>query len=523
MPGRLTVYLPYLFVSFTVSALTVPVVRRLSLAAGGGGQGARNQRGLASDRHPEAGRIVPRLGGAGIFCSFLLPAIFWLAITGYQGELPYILIASAAVFAVGLYDDTKGSSIAARLLVESMAALLVYFAGLRVAIPWSCHGVFYFFRWLSLPVTIFWILVVTNSMNLIDGLDGLSAGTGILASAAFFAFGGLTAYGDFACMTLAGALAGFLIYNFPQASVFMGDSGSLFTGFVLACLSVSRFSRAATLASGMVSIAVLSVPVLDMLYAVLRRYYRGLPLGMADREHIHHKLLEKGLSGKKALFVLYSLNVAIISLCLLMSKTEGPVGILAVLLASAILGLRGFGYIKFRPFAKEMAKNMGHGRKRRYCDFAVRRFRRNASRASSLEPFWSEIGKLAVSVHLSELKIVLHALAGKIPFFLYSGGQTSGSSFTVSLPIACQENSPFCPGQISISVCARDDLIPHAAGLVHAISEETAQFLARTSFYPSGCAVAGGSGRFKRKKANKDARPGGWSYGGSFDFFHIGE
>ena len=473
-------YLPYFLASFTISALMVPAFRGLSLRAG------ELDRGTS--------RTVPRLGGAGIFCAFLLSAIYSLTAIPYAGKLPVILLASLIVFAAGVYDDIKGSSIWAKLLAEGLAALLAYSAGVRVIMPWSRHGVFSS-GWLSLPVTVLWILIVTNSMNLIDGLDGFSAGTGILASTTLLVFGGLAAYGNIACTLLAGSLAGFLVYNLPAASVFMGDSGSLFTGFILACLSVSSFARASTPGAGMVPVVVFSLPLTDMLYAVLRRYYRGLPLGLADREHIHHKLLKKGLSGGKALLVLYAINVAIVSLGLLLVRISSPLIVFALLIAAALLGLQGFGYIKLVPFAKGMIKNIGQGRKIRYCNFAIRRFRRDASRAHSLDSFGSGIEKLAVSVQLLEVEIVLHAPTGKIPFFLYAGGQTPGRPFTLSLPMSCGQINSLCPGQIRITACAGGDFTPDCASIVHAISEETGRFLAKKSFSPAFSLDAGGAAK----------------------------
>ncbi len=464
--------LPYFLASFTVSALTGPAFGRIALRADALDRGIRG--------------MVPRLGGGGIFLAFLLPALYLLTYTAAAGRLPVILLASFAVFAAGVYDDVKGAAIWIKLLVETLAALLVYSGGVRMAMPGGLNGFGFFHSgWLSFPVTILWILIVTNSVNLIDGLDGLAAGTGITASMVLLVFGGLPTYGLLACALLAGGLAGFLIYNLPPASVHMGDSGSLFTGFMLACLSVSSLDGAATPAAGIVSVVVFSIPLMDMLYAVLRRYYRGLPLGRRDREHIHHKLLEQGFSGNKALFVLYSVNFAIVSVCLFLSRISGPVSVLALLLAAAILGLRGFGYIKFLPFAKEMFENAVQGRRRRYCNFAIRRFAGNASMALSLDSFGAEIEKLAVSVRLRKVEIVLDVFNDKIPFFLYAGGQDAEKQFTLCLPIIWGQGKNLYSGQIRISVCAGSGFMPYSACIVHALSEEVVRFLARKSFSPA--------------------------------------
>lgn len=464
--------MPYFLVSFGISILAVPVFREVSRKAG-----------VLDCRTGGTGGMVPRLGGPGIFCAFLLPALYLLTAQADMAKYLAIIISATVVFAGGVYDDIKGLSVWKKLFLETMAALFAYSEGLRIIMPLDGLKGLFATGLLSLPVTVLWILIVTNSMNLVDGLDGLAAGTGIMASVALFLYGGLGAYGQLACLLLTGSLAGFLVYNLPAASVFMGDSGSLFTGFVLACLSVTSLAKSAAGGINIAPVAVFGIPLMDMLYAVLRRYYRGLPLGMADREHIHHKLLQKGLPARKALFVLYALDLVLVSSCLFLARASGLWSVFAVLTVAALIGLRGFGYVKFLPLAKELIKNKMQRRKRRFCNYAIRKFRTSSSGAHSMDSFADGIKRLAVSVHFREMEIELYAPGGNIPFFLYTSAPAAGKILTLTFPLSFAQgkgkskNKKMYSGQIRISAAALNEFMPYSAGIAQAVSEEIAMFL----------------------------------------------
>jgi len=190
-----------------------------------------------------------------------------------------VLIASTMVFLIGLYDDFRSVRVRYKLIGEIIAAGIVYAWGVKITILTNPFGTAFVLGWLSLPVTVLWIIIITNAFNLIDGIDGLAAGTGILIAATlFFLLEGSDIHLRLTFALLAGSLAGFLVYNFPPASIFMGDSGSLFAGFLLASVSIISSHKATAMATMMIPVLAFSMPVIDMLYAVLRRYYRGIPL-----------------------------------------------------------------------------------------------------------------------------------------------------------------------------------------------------------------------------------------------------
>jgi UDP-GlcNAc:undecaprenyl-phosphate GlcNAc-1-phosphate transferase len=279
---------------------------------------------------------VARLGGAAVVLS-ATAGLAALAAVVSPGPLAVlggsrwpILAGAALVFAGGLWDDLRGSSPATRLLVEVVAAALVIGSGATID-RLTLGGATYELGVASIPVTLAWILVVTNAFNLIDGLDGLAAGLAAIAAATCAAI--LTARGHTAealvLVGLLGAVLGFLPYNFHPASIFLGDSGSLVIGFVLAVTAITGWQKGATVLALGVPLLIFAVPILDTVTAVARRTLRTDPamaspgrvaLGRvfeADQEHIHHRLMARGLSHRATVLLLYGLSLASSGLALL--------------------------------------------------------------------------------------------------------------------------------------------------------------------------------------------------------------
>jgi UDP-GlcNAc:undecaprenyl-phosphate GlcNAc-1-phosphate transferase len=275
---------------------------------------------------------VPRVGGLAIFVtigvlvvlgSLLLPTMrnAFVKDTNFYVS---VSIAASMVFAVGLYDDARGAGITIRLVVETAAALIVMFGGgiliERFTVPFvgpmELGG-------LSMPLTVLWIVGVTNAFNIIDGLDGLAGGVAFIACFAVFAValmnGQPMAMASMAL--LAGACLGFLRYNSHPARVFLGDSGSLLLGFLLAVISIDTSLKRSTGLALLIPMQMLAVPLLDTLYSMARRFVAEvkdkdrLSLGhlsamfRSDRQHIHHTLLDVGFSHPTAVWILYGLSI----------------------------------------------------------------------------------------------------------------------------------------------------------------------------------------------------------------------
>ena len=257
--------------------------------------------------------------------------------------------AAGLIFAVGLTDDLIGLKPWQKLLGQLGAAGLAYWAGVRVA---GVAGFFPNHIWLSLPLTLFWLLACTNAFNLVDGLDGLAAGMGLVASltmvvAALRAANMPLAY---ASVPLVGALVAFLCYNFNPATVFLGDSGAMFIGFLLGCYGAMWAQKSATLVGMIVPLLAVSIPLLDVSLTILRRFLRNQPIFSADRGHIHHRLLERGLAPSRAVLVLYLVCAAAAAFALLLShpyagRFYGP--IILVICIVVWVGIRQLRYAEF--------------------------------------------------------------------------------------------------------------------------------------------------------------------------------
>jgi UDP-GlcNAc:undecaprenyl-phosphate GlcNAc-1-phosphate transferase len=472
MPSTLIYYFfSYFIVSAILSLVFVPLMRPLSFKAGAidRGKGRRAHTG-----------IVPRLGGVGIFLAFLIPMVFSLTRgvwDDFHERMVGILIATALVALIGMYDDIKGARIGNKLIAEVLAALIIYAWGINITVISNPFGDPISLGWMSLPVTVLWIIIVTNAINLIDGMDGLAAGTGIFISATFFLLSGTDIHLQLTYVILAGSLLGFLRYNFPPASIFMGDSGSLSLGFLLGATSILSSRKAAAAVTILIPIIAFSLPLLDMLYAVLRRYYRGLPLGEADREHIHHKLLDKGLSKRKVLLLLYAVNITFLLLVLFIVREQLKTEFIVVFLfvVFSILGLRLLGYVEIMPTVRDMFRNYDIGRKRKYFNYVIRRFRRNASRSTSLDDFWSHLNVMMKEYDFSSAEINLTVPSIQNPVYAFSNNPDPGKPMTLSFPIMGADDTYL--GDIRISKQMDDEHFLCTAEMVRALSEEVSRFV----------------------------------------------
>lgn len=459
-------YFSYFAVALILSSIFVPLMRPLSFLTGAVDKG--------TGRRVHTG-IIPRLGGIGFYAAFFITTIVSL----YRGEWDRfhdvfvgVLFGSLVIVLIGLYDDIKGARVSHKLLAEIAAALIIYAWGIRIDSITNPFGGKILLGWMSLPVTVVWMIVITNAINLIDGLDGLAAGSAIFIAATFFYISGGEIHLQLALIILIGALSGFLIYNFPPASIFMGDAGSLFIGFFLGATSIMSSHKATALAAVMVPILAFSVPLMDMAYAVLRRYYRGVPLGLADKEHIHHKLLEKGLSKKMVLIVIYAINIFVMLMALLsISQQVNSIffGFVFIVLF-AVFGLRLLGYVEFVPIVREMRRNFELNRKRKYYNFIIKRFRHEASGSHSLEELNRHLKRLMELYAFSTVRIYFYAHDPVEPFFEYSHETISedGRPLALFLPITGEGG---CHGCIDITKEMDGECFLCSTELLNALSD----------------------------------------------------
>ncbi len=294
---------------------------------------------------------LPRVGGVAIAIAYCISLI---SISGSSltvpGAIPLwrILPGAALVFLTGLLDDIFSLKPLLKIVGLVAAASVAFLSGIRMG-GLATHplGV-----WLEFPLTVLWLVATSNALNLIDGLDGLCAGMGLLSTLALFIAAlrhGNTSLA-YATLPLAGALLGFLCYNINPATVFLGDSGALTIGFLLGCYGMIWTQKTSTLISMMVPMLALSVPLLDAALAVVRRFLRHQPIFSADRGHIHHRLLDRGLSPRQAVWVLYLFAALTAGMALLASsflETQYQGFIILLFCGVALIGIRQLRYSEF--------------------------------------------------------------------------------------------------------------------------------------------------------------------------------
>jgi glycosyl transferase family 4 len=228
---------------------------------------------------------------------------------------------------------------------------MLFAGGLRISDLPVLFGGHQFSWFIGLPLTIFWVIGITNAFNLIDGLDGLAAGSALFSTLVVFVVAISSQYAVVSLMalSLAGAVLGFLRFNFNPATIFLGDSGSLFIGFMLSALALMGAQKAPTVIAVAIPVVSFGLPILETAISVLRRFISGRPVFTADREHIHHKLLQLGFSHRQVVIVLYAVSAvfALLSLFLLW-PTGSTLGlVLAVLGAGVWIGVQHLNYLEF--------------------------------------------------------------------------------------------------------------------------------------------------------------------------------
>ncbi|WP_047150876.1 MraY family glycosyltransferase [Aneurinibacillus tyrosinisolvens] len=323
--------------SLVVTLLATPLVKRFAIYIGA----------VDKPNHRKVHqRLMPRLGGLAIYIGF---SIAYLAFFPPSQEATGIFLGGSIIVIVGALDDRFELSPKLKLLGQIAAALVVVYSGLRIEfINLPFEGILSFdWGWLAIPITVFWLIGITNAVNLIDGLDGLAAGVSGIATAAMMIMALLMGNLVVAlyCVILLGGIIGFLFYNFHPAKIFMGDTGALFLGFNLAALSIMGF-KYVTLFSFIIPILILGVPLSDTIFAMLRRYLNKKPISVADKEHLHHCLLGLGLSHRGAVLSIYGLSVLFATAAIIFSQSTlwGALIIVGVLLFVLQLGAELIGW-----------------------------------------------------------------------------------------------------------------------------------------------------------------------------------
>lgn len=287
------------FSIFLFVAFVVPFVKKIAEHVGA--MDIPNERKVHT-------KPMPRLGGLAIYFGFLLG---YMLFGEHSLIMNAILIGSFIIVLTGVIDDIKPLTAATKFIGQLAAALIVVCYGNLLLKDVSAFGIYINFSWLSYPITVFFILGCINCMNLIDGLDGLAGGISaiyFLTIGIIAAIGGSTGLDFVLSFVMFGATLGFLVHNFYPASIFMGDSGSMFLGFIISVVALLGFKNV-TMTSLIIPLLVLAIPILDTLFAIIRRALKGQNIAKPDKFHIHHQLLNRNFSQRATVLIIYVVDL----------------------------------------------------------------------------------------------------------------------------------------------------------------------------------------------------------------------
>jgi UDP-GlcNAc:undecaprenyl-phosphate GlcNAc-1-phosphate transferase len=391
----------------------------------------------ADDRRVHS-RPIPRLGGVAIYLSmglglvllFFLHNPLTVDLTPIRWKFFATLAPATLVLLFGIYDDLFGTKAPAKFAAQAVAAILLFALGGRIevlSIPFV--GSVDLPIYLSFALTLVWTVGISNAFNLIDGLDGLAAGAALFASFVMLSVA-LVIYNPFVVvvgLAVTGSLVGFLRYNFNPASIFLGDSGALFLGFLLAALSVQGTQKASTVVAVAIPLLAFGLPVVDTGIAVTRRFISGKPLFKGDREHIHHKLLDRGWSQRRVALVLYGICAILGLMAMLFVVQSGrTTGLVLFVVGMAfIIGVGHLRYHEVDELRASVQRNVGERRVRAANNLRVRRASKELANATQLEDIFAAVESVMES---GEFICAIASLPGSSSLGFLNAARTSSTT-----------------------------------------------------------------------------------------------
>lgn len=292
-------------ITASISFLCTPIVKKFAYKLG------------AVDVPKDERRIhkvpIPRMGGFAIYIAFLLSSLYFSRL---DRHVIGIALGGTVIVIMGIIDDIKSLRPLQKLFFQIFAAIILILFDITViniTIPFAITNGMAYIGKLGIPITILWVVGITNAVNLIDGLDGLACGICLISSITLFGVSLISGRYLAVLLTviLSGACLGFLPFNFNPASIFMGDTGSQFLGFLLAAISIEGAIKSATAVVVAVPILALGLPIYDVLFSMIRRKINKRPIMEADKGHLHHRLLDMGLNQRQVVIIMYIISIGL--------------------------------------------------------------------------------------------------------------------------------------------------------------------------------------------------------------------
>ncbi|MFR7349338.1 glycosyltransferase family 4 protein [Peptoniphilus sp.] len=340
-----SIYLPFL-ISFVISLALTPVVIKVGPKLG--------FLDIPKDNRRMHKRPMPIAGGIAIYIAATVAILVFIPL---NKNILSLIIGSTIILISGLLDDKYSISPKAKIAFQLAAGLMIALSGSQIEFFTNIISTkeVVWLKYLSIPVTLFWICGITNTVNLIDGLDGLAAGVSLISAVSLMCIALKMNHVAVAIIAAAigGSCLGFLPYNFNPAKIFMGDTGALYLGFMLSYISIQGVMKYATTLMIFVPVLVLGVPVFDTAFAMIRRYISGKKIFDADKGHLHHRLLALGLTQRQTVLILYAISLIFGILANVISDFDPVIGIIISLLIIILIFLVGWISGMFKTVKKE--------------------------------------------------------------------------------------------------------------------------------------------------------------------------
>jgi len=476
MKTYLCVYLGSAFLALVITPVVIWLAQRFKIFA------------VPGARHMHT-RPISRIGGVALFFATMPLSISVLFLSNTIGDafrnvlpqLSVMLLASTFIFAVGLVDDIRAKGLRARtkLLVQFAAAITVCAAGIRIKSVFVADWLILDFGWSSWPLTLLWIVGITNAVNLSDGLDGLAAGISAVACGviAILAINGGQVIMAVLMLALMGSLSGFLFYNFNPAKIFMGDCGSMFLGFTIASSSVLCSSKSPAFVGLALPLLALGVPIFDTLFSILRRFIERRSLFAADRGHFHHKLINLGLNQRHVVLTIYIVTTIATGLGMFMMVTNN-IGSLVIFLCILLLLLLVFqlvGSVRLKETIEGIKRNYAINNQERGEIRSFEEAQLHFRNACTYDQWWSAICKAAERMDFAWVSLETTEKDGttQTEVWRMAGAKSDISKLVlVTIPLSSNESARPRGLEIAISVNGSYESAGHRATLFARLIDE---------------------------------------------------
>ncbi len=330
------IYIAPIILAFVISLVLTPLVRKFAINHG--------IMDVPKDDRRVHKSAMPLMGGVAIYIAVIIGLFIFVPISS---RLFGVVVGATLILISGIIDDWKGLSPTMKIVFQLAAGIALILGGIRIDFvtnPFTASGNVYYLSTFALPLTLIWVVGISNTINLIDGLDGLASGVTLIASFFLMLVASKFGHEDVAQIAalLMGACLGFLPFNFYPAKIFMGDTGALFLGYMLAVITIDGVMKSVATVALVLPIIILGVPIFDTFFAIVRRTMRGQSFMAADKGHLHHRLLNRGLNQKQTVLILYGITAAFGLFSYLIAESNSTRGVYMSLIIVVIASISFF-------------------------------------------------------------------------------------------------------------------------------------------------------------------------------------